>query len=178
MRSYWTTENFRLNIRRVDLARCLIFLTLMACKPGAPDPAAAPPEPPAPKKRGPDYKNAFTHQVRYDRASQAVVVDLKVAPGFHAYTVGETIGKPLAVQLDDTTPYEHAGPVRYPKGKTKNLPIGRSVIVEGEAQIVAPIRPKPGASGNATGVLRYQICTDDACDRPRKVPFTVEAGPT
>jgi hypothetical protein len=137
--------------------------------------------PPPPEKveapAEPDWKKAFQHTVRYDAEKKAIVVDVAIEPGFHAYTVGETIGKPMAVTLDEASAFGHAGEVQYPQGTTKDLPIGKSVIVEGTAQIVAPIQKKEGAAEDkATGTFRWQVCTDEACDRPRTQPFRVQAG--
>jgi hypothetical protein len=70
-----------------------------------------------------------------------------------------------------------AGDVEYPKGLEKNLPIGRSVIVEGNAQIYAPVAPKPEAPAGpkkVKGTLRYQVCTEKVCDRPRTVPISAD----
>jgi hypothetical protein len=138
----------------------------------------APPPPPAQKvaaPEGPDWKSAFKHTVRYDAAKKAVVVDVQIQPGFHAYTVGETIGKPMAVTFDEASAFTAAGEIQYPEGITKDLPIGRSVIVEGTTQIVAPVQKKEGATGGqATGTFRWQVCTNEACDRPRTKPFTVD----
>lgn len=154
----------------------LATLVLSAC----PAKKETPPPTPIPtvdKPKEPNWQKAFQHTVRYDVEKKAVVVDVAIEPGFHAYTVGETIGKPMALSLDEAGSFALAGEVQYPAGVTKDLPIGKSVIVEGTAQIVGPIRKKEGAADNkATGTFRWQVCTDEACDRPRTEPFTVEAG--
>lgn len=121
----------------------------------------------------PNWAEAFKYTTRWDAAKKAVVVDLDIAPGFHAYTVGETIGKPLVVELAADSDFALASDVKYPTGVTKDLPLGRSVIVEGKSEIVAEVKPKAAPTGNAKGTLRYQVCTEKACDRPRTVPFTV-----
>ena len=136
--------------------------------PSAVSPSPAPPHSP------PNWKEAFSHDVRYDGENRAVVVDVRIAPGFHAYTTGETTGKPLKIALTPGGGYGFDGPIQYPKGIEKNLPIGRSVIVEGNTQIVAKVSPQsPNATGPVKGVFHYQVCTDEACDRPRKAPFAV-----
>lgn len=133
----------------------------------------APPPRPQPVVETPSFATAFSHAVRYDTEKKAILVDVKIAPGFHAYTVGETVGKPMLVALDEGAAYRHAGDVVYPAGVEKTLPIGKSVIVEGSAQIVAPIEKRDGAEGPAAGTFRYQVCTDESCDRPRTAPFSV-----
>lgn len=133
---------------------------------------------PAPAAReSPDWKAAFRHEVRVrvEQTAPSVVVDLKVADGFHVYTVGETIGRPLRLEIDDAGDYVASGDVVYPKGTTKDLPIGRSVIVEGEAEVVAPLKAKEGVQqGRARGTFHYQVCNDEACDRPRTAAFEVD----
>lgn len=144
-------------------------------------PAARPPEDTA-KRSGPatpDWKTAIKHTVRYDPARSSVVVDVTVAPGFHAYTVGEEIGRPMKVTIDEESGLELEGEIHYPKGKTKSLSTGRSVIVEGHAEIVARVKSRSGVDVNgqkARGKFHYQVCTDEACDRPRSAAFDVAAG--
>lgn len=140
--------------------------------------STAPAPNPTPEASAPDWREAFSHQVRYEPNDRAVVVDVRLAPGFHAYTTGETTGKPLKVELDPDSAYQLDGPVRYPKGVEKTLPLGKSVIVEGQTKVVAKIAPRsPEATGPAKGSFHYQVCTDKACDRPRKAPFEVAVNP-
>lgn len=125
----------------------------------------------------PDWASAFSHTVRFDGERSAVVVEVELKPGFHAYTVGETIGRPLKLEFAADSAYQPTGEIQYPEGETKDLPIGKSVIVHGKAAIVAPVAVKEGSSGaEARGKFQYQVCTEEACDRPRTVDFAV-AGP-
>jgi hypothetical protein len=122
----------------------------------------------------PDWAAAFKHEILYDAEKKAVVVAVELKAGFHAYTVGETIGKPLELEFSPDSPYQPSGDIQYPTGETKDLPIGKSVIVFGKADIVAPVAAKEGASGSAAnGKFQYQVCTEEACDRPRTVEFSV-----
>lgn len=134
-------------------------------------PAEAPREAAPPPTEAVDWAAAFDHEVRYDAAKKAVVVDVKIAPGFHAYTVGETTGRPLKLSVDD--PWK-LGDVAYPKGLAKNLPIGKSVIVEGSASVVGPVTAPEAPPAQITGKFAYQVCTDEACDRPRSAKFAVK----
>jgi hypothetical protein len=131
---------------------------------GSPAPAETPP--------APDWRGAFEHTVRWDAERGAIVVAVHVDDGFHVYTTGETIGKPMQLALDEGE-VQLDGDVVYPRGVTKDLPIGRSVIVEGDAEVVATVQ-RPAAPATASGAFRYQVCTDRACDRPRTEPFTVD----
>lgn len=154
----------------------LLCAAPLACKSEASIPKTKPPAV-APAKAPPkiDWKSAFKHSERYAAPDKTLMVEVDVAPGFHAYTLGETIGKPLMVTIDPESGYGLAGEITYPKGKVKNLPVGRSVIVEGKAVIKVPVGKLDGKDNKIKGKLRYQVCTDDSCDRPRTVPFTVDA---
>jgi len=125
-----------------------------------------------------DWKSAFKHAERWDPARRAVVVDIELMPGFHAYAAGETVGKPLRVELAEDSELQIAGELVYPKGEARELPLGRSVIVEGRAEIVAPVAAKDGQleGKSARGRLHYQVCTESACDRPRTASFEVRPG--
>ena len=128
---------------------------------------------PSAAAEAPSWATAFAHQIHYDRSSESLVASIRIAPGFHAYTTGEEIGKPLTLSFNKASACSPNGEIEYPPGRTKQLPIGKSVIVEDEAQIVAPLLCKGDGELFAKGSLRYQICTDSACDRPRKVEFSL-----
>lgn len=130
----------------------------------APAPAKAAAAMPAVPKT--DWEDALRYTVQ--RTSDAVVVEVEIADGFHAYAEGETTGKPLRLALDD--PKTLGGPIVYPPGTAKDLPIGRSVIVTGKVQIRAPLA-SDAAAQTVSGKFHYQVCSDEACDRPRKSPF-------
>lgn len=153
----------------------LAFAALAGCSDPKPAPPAAPVQaaaPAAPVGNTPDWKKAIRHEVRFDPARRAVVVSVELEPGYHAYTVGETIGRPLALTFDPDSAWVAEGEIELPPGRAKDLPIGRSVIVEGRAEVVARVkRTAPG--GTAKGKFFYQVCTDQACDRPRSAPFSL-----
>ena len=120
----------------------------------------------------PEWDKALTYTARVDGARSALVVDVKVATGFHAYTAGETIGKPMTLAVAPDSEIAAAGPTAYPKGAVKELSVGRSVIVEGSAELVAPLAA-PAAGKTVKATFAYQVCTDTACDRPRSMPLSV-----
>jgi hypothetical protein len=154
----------------MKLSRWLPLLLIVGCKEPAPE---APPPPKAVIDAQPDWKGAFKHTVRFEAASSELVVDVVVAPGFHAYTIGETVGKPMALELSADGGWEADGEVVYPKGVEKDLPIGKSVIVEGSTSIKAKIKAKTDPKSEVKGTFRYQVCNESACDRPRNEPFTI-----
>lgn len=121
-----------------------------------------------------DFEKAFRFETHFDSSGPNLRVKLHVAPGFHVYTTGETIGKPLKLQLNESSAFQISGEVQYPAGITKDLPVGRSVIVEGEAEITAALAANAAAkTQQIQGDLRYQVCTDSACDRPRTAVLQV-----
>lgn len=127
------------------------------------------------QKPPPNWAEAIKIDVGFDAARGAVVADLRIAPGFHAYTEGETIGRPLKLESAADSELKVEA-VQYPTGTTKELPLGRSVIVEGDAEVVGKIAA-PVAGKKVKGQLAYQVCTDEACDRPRTLPFEVAVAP-
>jgi hypothetical protein len=150
-------------MRLVECSVLVMLMSLACAKDASP--------PPSEPRGAPNWDGALTHAARYDGARRALVVDVTIGPGFHAYTAGETIGKPLQLDIAADSELAADGPTQYPKGVVKELTVGRSMIVEGRAELVATLRdPAPGKAAKAT--FRYQVCTDVACDRPRSVEVT------
>lgn len=141
------------------------FVLFLAC--GCPKEEAPAPRSAAPAAPKIDWKSAIQHEVRWDDTRGSVVVDVTVKPGFHAYTTGEETGRPLKLEVE--APAKLAD-VSYPKGETKMLPIGKSVIVEGKVEVVGKVED---AGPKVDGTFHYQVCRDDGCDRPRRAKFSV-----
>lgn len=117
----------------------------------------------------PDFANALQLVPAFDKATSKLTVVLKIKPGFHAYAPGETVGKPVDVAVD--APWAIEGAVQIPAGTTKDLgALGTSVILEGEIPLSVTVK---GAIGDVHGSVMAQVCTDTACDRPKKHSFTV-----
>lgn len=122
----------------------------------------APPPPPL-------FDGALTVVPAYDKVSGKLTVLLRIKPGFHAYAPGEEIGKPVSLAVD--APWAVDGAVEIPAGKKKDLgQLGTSVILEGDVTLGAQLK---GGIGNVKGAVTAQICTDTACDRPKKHVFLV-----
>jgi hypothetical protein len=123
---------------------------------------AAPPAPP-------DFANAVELVPAFDKATSKVTVTLKIKPGFHAYAPGEPTGKPVELAVD--APWAVEGAPTIPAGTTKDLgELGKSIILEGDVPLTAVVK---GGTGEVKGTVAAQVCTDKACDRPKKHPFTV-----
>ena len=115
----------------------------------------------------PDFEHAL--DVVPSFAAGKLTVTLKIKPGYHAYAPGEEIGKPVAMTVD--APWTIDGAVQVPEGQKRDLgDLGKSVILEGDVPLTAAVK---GGSGDVKGVVEAQVCTDKACDRPKKHPFTV-----
>jgi hypothetical protein len=123
----------------------------------------------------PNWDEAFEYTVNYSSEKKALVVEFTVAPGYHTYTIGETIGRPLNLEFSQDSAYVAASPPSYPKGIAKKLATGTSVIVEGKGEIVAPLE-KAREGQEAKGTFQYQVCTETACDRPRRVQISKMLG--
>ena len=121
----------------------------------------------------PDWASALTVVPAYDQANQSLLVLLKIKPGFHAYGPGEEVSKPVAMTVTPMNGWSVAGAVDIPAGQKKDLgTLGTSIILEGDVPVKAKLTPGTGA---IEGIVEVQVCTDKACDRPRKHPFTIPA---
>lgn len=119
----------------------------------------------------PKFDDAVTVEPALDKASGKLTVMLKIKPGFHAYAPGEEIGKPVELAVE--APWTIEGPVQIPAGQKKDLgELGTSVILEGDVPLTATVK---GGNGELKGAVSAQVCTDKACDRPKKHAFTVPA---
>jgi Disulphide bond corrector protein DsbC len=120
----------------------------------------------------PDFANAFELAPAFDKATGKLTVTLKMKPGYHAYAPGEEIGKPVALTVDEAKGgWKVEGAVALPEGKKKDLgALGTSMILEGNVDLSAVVK---GGTGDVEGTLEAQICTDKACDRPKKHAFKV-----
>jgi len=126
--------------------------------------------PPAPEAP-PDWNSALAVVPAYDAATGNLVVVLKIKPGFHAYGPGEEVSKPVSLTIDAQNGWAVDGAVDIPAGTKKDLgALGTSVILEGDVPLKARLTK---GSGALSGVVEAQVCTDKACDRPKKHPFTI-----
>lgn len=119
-----------------------------------------------------DFTEAITIRPGFERSGPEVVVKIELADGFHVYSTGETIGRPLDIGVDDGD-WVPRSSANYPKGKVKDTSLGRSVVVEGEAEVNLPVRATVDSPGPVRGFLKYQVCTETSCDRPRKFKFEI-----
>lgn len=166
------------------LARSLLLLTVLSCKPVEQGPPI-PVRDDAPQggtvamggkatgsapKGLPDFQKAISVTFAWDGSRTAAVANIHLEPGFHAYGKGEETGKPLGMEIapGSWTVKE----VVVPPGVEKDLGVlGKSVVVTGDVTVAALLTPGADPKAPASGVLRYQVCTDKSCDRPRSLPF-------
>ena len=129
-----------------------------------------------PEETGVQFGNAIQIKPRFEVEGPRVVIDVGLRPGFHVYTTGETVGRPLKIDLTEGGDWKAAQEPVYPSGRTKETALGSSVVVEREARVQLPVEPLMDNPGSITGTFEYQVCTDVACDRPRTLPFKLETG--
>ncbi|MBM4282097.1 MAG: hypothetical protein FJ137_15500 [Deltaproteobacteria bacterium] len=118
-----------------------------------------------------NWDTALAIAPAFDAASSTLTVTVQLKPGFHAYGPGEEVSKPVGLVVDGTHGWIVDGAVDIPAGQKKDLgELGTSVILEGSIPLKAKLK---GGKGAVAGVVEVQVCTDKACDRPRKHHFTV-----
>ncbi|MEW5855212.1 MAG: protein-disulfide reductase DsbD domain-containing protein [Myxococcota bacterium] len=123
----------------------------------------------------PDFEKAIKVDVGWDPARTAVVAKVHLEPGFHAYGAGEKTGKPLAMELSGTS--WKVKELKLPPGEEKDLgEMGKSYVIHGDVELVAALEPAADAKAPVEGVVRYQVCTETSCDRPRTAPFKLTPG--
>jgi DsbC/DsbD-like thiol-disulfide interchange protein len=116
----------------------------------------------------PDFAGALRISPSYEAGE--LVVSVALRPGFHAYAPGESIGKPVALAVTDQGGWK-AESVLVPEGKTKDLgELGKSQVLEGSFPLKAKVS---GGGGALKAVVDIQVCTENACDRPRKHELSV-----
>lgn len=121
----------------------------------------------------PNWGEALAVVPAYDAANKTLLVMLKIKPGFHAYGPGEEVSKPVALTVAPTNGWAVDGAVDIPAGQKKDLgALGTSITLEGDVPVKAKLTPGNGA---IEGVVEVQVCTDKACDRPRKHNFLIPA---
>jgi Disulphide bond corrector protein DsbC len=171
--------------RHVVGSAMLVLVGLTGCEEGAgkldepkdPTPGVREkPDPKAAKDLPPDFDGALrmTSSLVNDAAAKSatLTVTVTIAPGYHAYAPGEEIGKPIGLFVDAVNGWTLDGSVVVPAGTEKDLgELGKSMILEGSVPLSAKV---VGGTGKLTGHALVQICTDDACDKPRKHPFVVD----
>jgi DsbC/DsbD-like thiol-disulfide interchange protein len=115
----------------------------------------------------PNFEGAL--QVTPSLQGSSLRVELAIQPGYHAYAPGNEIGKPVSLSVDAAS-CTLQGAAVVPAGVKKDLgSLGTAVILEGTVAVTATVATTAGCSG----VIEAQVCTDKACDRPRKHPFKI-----
>lgn len=148
---------------------------LVACSQGGDEPQP-PSSPPTSTVKGPNFQGsiAISPSFQSTEGQGLVRVDVALQPGFHVYTTGESIGRPIGLELRDS-PGWTAGDAVHPEGKRKTTALGTSVVLEGQFRSELPVHPEDTAGDELKGRFRYQVCTETACDRPRSLDFELEA---
>lgn len=144
-------ENFR---TRTDPERALAALQ------GAlPDPPGL--EGPAPV----DWDDAA--RVSVQRQGTTVRFVLEIGDGFHAYGRKEEVGVPVYLRIDD-------GPRgTAPDGEPRRGALGTSWLLEGDVELSVELPDDPET---VSGMIGWQLCTDDSCSAPRNEPFELARG--
>lgn len=120
----------------------------------------------------PSFGDCATFASKYDKKSKTLSVHVKLRDGVHAYARGETVGKPVSLVVKPQNGWKAVGDLQTPKGKEKILKTsGKSVIIDGDFDVKTRV---DGGHGPILVELHLQVCSEDACDRPRVHPFEVQ----
>lgn len=120
----------------------------------------------------PSLGDSATFATAYDKKNKTLNVHVKLRDGVHAYAPGETTGKPVSLVVKPQNGWKTSGDVQLPRGKEKSLKtFGKSIIIDGEFDVKTRVE---GGSGPILAELHLQVCSENACDRPRVHPFEVQ----
>ncbi len=109
-----------------------------------------------------------------DRFEVAVVAELD--PGYHLYGPEEPFPTGTVVELIEPAEFE-AGEVDYPAPIRRDLSgLGEFDLYEGKVAIRIPVTAASKSSGKtaASVLVRYQLCTDNACSAPTSTTLDLD----
>jgi Disulphide bond corrector protein DsbC len=116
-----------------------------------------------------DFENAFTWSQNFDETKQQLSVSVHLNKGFHAYAAGEKIGIPVDLEITNFNGWHLEGKPWLPTGVLKHLDaIRKTQVLENEFVLGAKVK---GGKGKIRGILKMQLCSASACDRPREHHF-------
>ncbi len=121
----------------------LIFLSLIGCKTSS--------------NSEPEIRPVFNHK------TQILTLQVTLPDGKHAYAPGEKVGRPVSLEISPETGWKQVGPTQLPTGDSKHLLNNRFEI---KTHLT-------GGSSDISGILKMQMCSDKACERPRDYAFKV-----
>jgi hypothetical protein len=126
---------------------------------------------PAKDKGPPNFIGAMRLSPSFDAASGQLTVNVEIREGFHAYAPGSEIGVPVGMTVKADNAWKVEGEVNVPKGEKKSLgTLGTDFVLEGKIPVTAKVS---GGTGEIVGDVKVQVCTKNACDRPRTHGFRV-----
>ncbi|MBL4818964.1 MAG: hypothetical protein JKY15_07045 [Deltaproteobacteria bacterium] len=109
------------------------------------------------KKAEPEISPSF------DKSTSTLTVQVKLPAGKHAYAPGEPIGQPIALRIEPDNNWVLATPIELPKGDSKHL-------LNDNFKIKAKVK---NGRGPISAILHMQLCTAEACERPKDYAFQV-----
>lgn len=113
----------------------------------------------------PSDEFAKNYTIKPKMIDDMLILEITLGPGLHAYAKGEKIGKPVHLEILPKNGWSSEGSPLIPEGQKKQLsPGNESVVLEGRFLIKQKVK-KGKSEGQAA--LHLQVCSKDACDRPR-----------
>jgi hypothetical protein len=119
----------------------------------------------------PDFNNSFSISSEFIDATSQLKIAIHLADSFHAYAPGEKIGKPIKLEITNINGWAADGAASIPPGKNKLMgELWQSIVLQGDVHISQKLKK---GNGQGEALLYLQVCTANACDRPRvhRVPL-------
>jgi hypothetical protein len=106
------------------------------------------------------------YSITTDYKDSTLTVKIKLDDMLHAYAEGEKIGRPVSLTIKEHNGWQALGPAIVPKGNKKMLiGLGESVTLDNEIELKQKVIK---GQGPGQALVYLQVCTDNACDRPKE----------
>ena len=115
-------------------------------------------------------RESMTTEERDEESMRALLLAQEEAPSYEVLFM-DNASVDGTVEYLESLPIEHKRIINVPKGEKKSLgTLGTDFVLEGKIPVTAKVT---GGSGEVAGDVKVQVCTKNACDRPRTHGFRV-----
>lgn len=122
----------------------------------------------------------FSYKVeKLDPKTYALHIIADIAQGWHIYSQEqpkEAISRPTQIQFVKSPFFTYSGKIQE-TGKIERVEDKDLAIVQyqcaGTVEYVQTVVKSAATKGNVTGSITYQACTEERCERPQTVQFSV-----
>ena len=121
-----------------------------------------------------DFNNSFSISSEFVDATSQFEITVHLTDPLHAYAPGEKIGKPIKLEITGLHGWVADGPLKIPQGRKKKIgALGEGVVLQGDVRLSQKLKK---GDGKGEALLHLQVCTANACDRPRVHRLPIVAG--